>query len=145
MFRIGANRHAALALGMPGDPVAHLPGQIQPRAIGLEYVDDAQALLVMIEAAGDQIVEDALACMPERRMSKVVPERNRLGQLLVEAQHLGDAACDLRNLERVSQTRAVVIARWSKEDLGLVLQASKCLAVDHPIAVTLERGPDRIL
>src|SRR4051812_33200736 len=145
MFRIGANRHAALPLGVTGDPIAHLPGQIQAGAIGLEYVDDAEALLVMIEAAGNEIVEDALACVSERRMSEVVPERDRLRQFLVEAQHLGDAAGDLRNFERVSQARAVVIAGWSKEDLRLVLQASKRLAVDDAIAVALERWPDRIL
>ena len=49
---IGADRHAALPFRVLRDAVAHLPRQVQPRAVVLEDVDDAQALLVVVEAAG---------------------------------------------------------------------------------------------
>ena len=75
----------------------------------------------------------------ERRVSEIVAERNRFGQLLVQAQHLRDGAGDLRNLERVGQPRAVVIARRREEDLRLVLQAAEGLAVDDAIAIPLKR------
>ena len=48
---IGADRHAALPLRVPRDAVAHFPRQVEPLAVVLEHVDDAQALLVVIEAA----------------------------------------------------------------------------------------------
>ena len=145
MLGIGADRHAALPLRVAGDAVADLPRQIQPRAVVLEDVDDAQALLVVVEAAGNELVDDALAGMTERRVAEIVAERDRLGQLLVEPQHLGDAARDLRDLERVRQPRAVVIAGRREEHLRLVLQPAERLAVDDAIAIALKRRTDRVL
>src|SRR5438067_1040495 len=83
-----------------------------------------------------------LAGMAERRMSEVVAERNRFGQLFVQAQHLRDRPRDLRHLERVRQPRAVMIAGRREEHLRLVLQTPERLAVDDPIAVPLKRRPD---
>ena len=61
----------------------------------LENVDDPQALLVVVEAAGYERVENPFAGMTERRVAKVVAERDRLGQLLVQSQDLGDRPRDL--------------------------------------------------
>ena len=121
------------------DAVAHFPRQVQPLAIVLEHVDDAKALLVVVEAAGHELVEHALAGVSERRVTQVVPQRDRLGQLLVELKHFRDGARDLRHLERVRQPRAIVIAGRREEHLGLVLQAAERLAVDDPVAVALKR------
>ena len=118
--------------------------RFRPCAIVLEHVDDAQALLVVIEAAGHQLAQHALAGVAERRVAEVVAERDRLGQLFVQAQHLGDRARDLRDFERVRQARAVVIAGRRKEHLRLVLEAAERLGVDDAIAIALERRPDRI-
>ena len=142
---IGADRHAALPLRVARDAVAHFPRQVQPRAVVLEDVDDAKALLVVIEPAGHELVEDALAGVAERRVPEVVAERDRLGQLLVQPQHLGDAARDLRDLERVRQPRAVVIAGRREEHLRLVLQPAERLAVDDAIAIALKGRPDPVL
>ena len=116
--------------------------QVQPAAVVLEHVDDAQALLVVVEAAGHERVDDALAGVAERRVAEVVAERDRFGQLLVQPQHLRDRARDLRHLERVRQPRAVVIARRREEHLRLVLQPAKRLAVNDAIAIALKRRPD---
>ena len=145
MLGIGADRHAALPLRVACDAVANFPRQVQARAVVLEDVDDAQALLVVIEAAGHELVDDALAGVAERRVAEIVAERDRLGQLLVEPQHLGDAARDLRDLERVGQPRAVVIAGRREEHLRLVLQPPERLAVDDAIAIALERRTDAVL
>ena len=107
------------------DSIADLPRQVEPAAVIFEHVDDAEALVVMIEAAWHQLIDHAFAGMAERCVSQIVPERNRFGQFLVETQDLGDRPGDLRDLERVCQARAIVVARWREEDLGLVLQPPK--------------------
>src|SRR5262249_14864769 len=111
----------------------------------LEAIDDAQALLVVVEAARHERVDHALAGVTERRVAEVVAERDRLGQLLVQPQHLGDRARDLRDLERMRQARAVVIAGRREEDLRLVLETAERLAVDDAVAVALKRRPHVVL
>src|SRR5262249_52591828 len=80
MLWIGADWHAALPLRVPCDAVSYFPGQVEPRAIVFEDVDDPEALFVMIEAARDEIAQHALSGMPERRVTKVVPERDGFGE-----------------------------------------------------------------
>ena len=94
----------------------------------------------MVEAAEGphQLVELALAGMAEGRVAEVMGQRQRLGQVLVEAQRPGDRAGDLRHLDRVGEPRAVVIALVIDEDLGLVLQPPEGLAMDDPVAVAGE-------
>ena len=121
------------------DAVAHFPRQVQPLAIVLEHVDDAQALLIVVESAGNELVEHPLARMAERRVAEVVAQRDRLGELLVQLQHLRDRSRDLRDLERVRQPRAVVIACRREEHLRLVLEPAERLGVHDAIAVALER------
>ena len=66
----------------PGDPVAHVVAQVQPRAVELEHVDDAQRVLVVAkagaEALAQAVVEDVLADVPERRVAEVVAQPDRL-------------------------------------------------------------------
>src|SRR4051812_32105090 len=144
MRRISADRHAVLPFRVPRNAVAYFPRQVEAVPIPLENVDDAQALFVVLEPAGHQGLQHALAGMAERRVPEIVAERNRLGQLLVEPQHLGDAARDLRDLERVRQARSIVVARRREKDLRLVFEPAERLAVDDAVAVALERGTDRI-
>ena len=139
-----ADGRAALALRVLRDAVAHFPREVQAAAVVLEHVDDAQALLVVVEAARREIVQHALAGVTERRVSEVVTESDRLGELLLQAQHLGDRPRDLRHLQRVRESRAVVIARGREEHLRLVLQPAERLAVHDAIAIALERRPDRV-
>ncbi len=139
--RIDADRRAVLPLRVTADAVAHLPRQVQAASVVLEHVHDAKALLVVAEAAGHERIEHALAGVAERRVPKVVAERDRFGQLLVQLQHLGDRARDLRHLERVRQTCPVVIAGRGEEHLRLVLQPPERLAVDDAIPIVLKRRP----
>jgi hypothetical protein len=76
------------------DAVANFPRQIEPHAVVLEDVDDAKALLVVIEPAWHELVDDALTGVAERRVPQVVPEGDRLSQLSFNLV-LGDAARDL--------------------------------------------------
>ena len=87
-------RRLARAAGVAQDAVAHRLGQVQ----ALEHVDHPQRVLVVAEAAPEALapaaVEHVLADVPERRVPDVVPEPDRLGQVLVEPQRARDRARD---------------------------------------------------
>ena len=59
----------------------------------------------------------------------------------LSAQRARDGARDLRDLERVRQPRAVVVAGRQHEHLRLVLEPAERLAVHDPVAVALKRRP----
>ena len=119
--------------------------QVEPLAVALEHVDDPQRVLVVQKPSAEPLaqaaVERLLADMPERRVPEVVAEPDRLDQVLVQPQRARDGPRDLRDLERMRQPGAVMIAGRSDEHLRLVLQAPERLAVDDPVAVALKRGP----
>ena len=118
----------ALALGVLEDAVAHLVRQVEPGAVALELVDDAQRLLHVMEAVGHEVREHLLAGVAERRVAEVVAHDDRLGEHLVEPEELGHRARELRHLERVRDARAVVIALGRQEDLRLAGEAAERLA-----------------
>ncbi len=118
------------------DPVADLVREV-------ERERDPLRLLVVPEAATESlphdVVERILARVPERRVAHVVPEPDRLGQILVQPQRPRDDARDRRRLERMGHPRPVVVALGVDEDLRLPLQAPERLRVDDAVAVPLER------
>ena len=91
------------------------------------------------EAGGHAAVQRVLADVPERRMAEVVAEPDRLDEILVESQRAGHRPRDLRDLERVCEPGAVVVAGRRDEHLSLVLEASKRLGVHDAVAVALKR------
>ena len=95
------------------------------------------------ERCVERVVERLFPRMPERRVAGVVPEADRLDEILVEAQRPRDDTRDRGRLERVRHSRAVVIAFRIDEDLRLPLQPAERLRVDEPVAVTLKRGANR--
>src|SRR5690242_20307215 len=76
--------------------------------------------------------------MTEWRMAKIMRERQRLGEVLVQSERTGERAGDLRDLKRVCQSRAIVIALVIDEDLRLVRQPSKSRGMDDSVAVAPE-------
>ena len=81
--------------------------------------------------------------MTERRMTHVVTEADRLGEVLVEPKSARDNASDAGRLERVRHPGAVVVSRRVDEDLGLALEPAERLRVENAVPVALERRPDR--
>ena len=75
--------------------------------------------------------------------ARVVPEADRLHEVLVEPQRARHRAGDLRRLQRVREPRAVVVALRRHEHLRLVLEPPERLAVHDPVAVALERRAQR--
>ena len=138
-------RRLARPARVPQDPVAHRRGQVQP----LQLVDHPQRVLVVAEPAAEALaraaVEHVLADVAERRVAEVVPEPDRLRQVLVEPQRPRHRARDLRRLQRVGQPRPVVVALRRHEHLRLVLEPPERLAVHDPVAIALERRAQRAL
>ena len=100
----------------------------------------------MLEAAvgPHALVQRILACMSERRVAEVVGERDRLDEVLVDAQVARNAPRDLCHLERVREARAEQIALVIHEHLRLVFEPAKRGAVDDAVAVALEFGARRL-
>ena len=94
----------------------------------------------MVEAAegSEAAVERPLAGMAERRMAEIVGERQRLGQVLVEAERAGERAGDLGHFQRMGQPGAEMVAFVEDEDLGLVRQPAKRGGMDDAVAVAAE-------
>ena len=134
-----------LVTGVLEDAVAHLPREVEAAAVALEPLDDTQRVLVVAKAAqaalAQQLVECLLPGVAERRMADVVPDRDRLGEVLVQTQRPRDPARDPGRLERVREPGAEMVALGIDEHLSLVSQASEGLRVDDPVAVALKRRP----
>ena len=64
--------------GVVEDAVADLPGEVQPAAVLLEHLDDAERVLVVAERPPEALLEDRverlLAGVTERRVAEVVAE-----------------------------------------------------------------------
>src|SRR5436305_4732292 len=125
--------------------VADFDGEIQSAAVVFEHFDDAHRLAVVIEAALHQFVQRRFAGMAKCGVAEVVTESDGLGEHFVEAQRLRNRARDLRYLEHMRQSRAVVIALGCEKDLRLVLQPAKRFAMNDAVAVALIRRPDVVL
>ncbi len=95
---------------------------------------------IMVKATGARhcILQGVLAGMAERRMAEVVGEAERLRQVLVQPQHPGDGAPDLRDFYAVGEADAVMISIGRDKDLGLVTKPAKGDGMNDAIAVALE-------
>jgi hypothetical protein len=131
LVRLGLNLARVLE-----DPVADLPREV-------ELLCDLEGLLVVTEARAEPLaqafVERLLAGVTERCVTHVVPEPDRLGQILVQTQRTGDTAGDPGRLERVRHARPEVVAGGVDEDLRLPLETPERLRVQDPVAVALKR------
>ncbi len=124
--------------------VADLPREVETPAVVLEVLDHAKRLLRMAEGTTEEWCERLLPQMSERCVAQIVPEGDRLRQILVEAQCAGDGARDMADVERVGQSNPVVIPLGSEEHLRLVFETAERLGMDDPVTVALEAGTDRI-
>ena len=97
----------------------------------------------MIEAAdtGHGLVQRVFPRMAEGGMAEIVGERNGFNQIFVEAENARQRARDLRDLQAVGQSRAVVIAFVINEDLRLVDEPPERCGVYDAVAVALVHIP----
>ena len=119
------------------------PGEVEAvegRVAALQRGDDAQGLRIVVEAAEGREagIERALAGMAERRMAEIVGQRQRLGEVFVDAERARQRARHLRDFERMGEPGAVVVALVEHEDLRLVLEAAEGGRMDDAVAVAAE-------
>src|SRR5687767_3744726 len=95
----------------------------------------------MVEApgVGERGGQRILPAMAKRRVAEVVGEAQCLGQILVKTKDARHRAADLRDLDRMGQANAEMVAVGSDEHLRLVAQAAEGDRMDDAVAVALER------
>ena len=125
---------------MLDQPFERLPAEIQSVEAGiapLERGDHPQGLRIVVEAAAglEAAIERALAGMAERRVAKIMGERQCLGQVLVQSERARKRAGDLGDLERVGKAGAEMIALVEDEDLGLMRKPAESGRMDDAVAV----------
>jgi hypothetical protein len=76
--------------------------------------------------------------MPEGRMADIVRQGQGFGHILSQSQNRSDRPGYLRDLQGVGKAIAKVVGETGREDLGLILQPSKCPRVNYPVAVAAE-------
>src|ERR687885_1807480 len=71
-------------------------------------------------------------------MAEVMAQTDRFDQIFVETERTRYRACDLRHLQRMRQSRTVMIALRCYEDLGLMLEPPERLGMQYPVTITLK-------
>src|SRR4029077_17578159 len=99
-----------------------------------------QGLRIVIEApiTSEALVERPLAGMPKWRMPQIMHERQRFGEVFVEAQGTRERAGDLHNFERVRQSCAEVIAFVIDKHLRFMSEPPERRRMDDPVAIAAE-------
>ena len=106
-FSFQSGRHPGA--GMMQNTIPNFPGQIQAQSVILQLFYHPQALLIVPKPSRQQIIQRPLSDMSVWRMPQIMPERDGFGQVFVETKSAGDSPRDLCNLQRVGQTRTVMI------------------------------------
>ncbi len=128
---------------MLDEPFERFPGQVETvegRIAALQRRHHPQRLRVVIEAAESTqaLVKRPFTSVAERRVTEIVSQRQRLGQVLVKVKGAGERTCNLRHFERVGQARSIVIALVEHEHLRLVLEPAKGRRMDDAVAIAAE-------
>lgn len=113
--------------------------EVQTASVALDAVDDAQTLLIVPEAdAGVDRVERALSGVAEGCVAEVVPRLMASVRSSLSSSAPGNRARETRDLERVRQARAVVVALGAQKHLRLVLEAAERFRVRDAVDVALK-------
>ena len=91
------------------DTVTHLPCQVQPLSVFLQFLHDAHALLIVFKTAFIDLIQNKFPRMAKRRVSQIMAQRNGLHQILVHPQCLGDGSGILRHLQCVGHAGPIMI------------------------------------
>ena len=132
------------------DPFTDFETEVQSREAGVtlfEAFDDPQRVQVVLESLAETLhldVQRLLARMGERRVPDVMGQGQCFGEILVQAQHVGQGTRDLRHLNRVGEAVAEMVGQARSEDLGLCLQTAKGTGMNDAVAVALESVAVRV-
>ena len=127
---------------MLGNAVKHLNGEVEPLALFFQDVHHPQALVVMAEALGVELVQHRFPGVAEGGVPEIMAQGDGLGEMAVEAQGHGNGPGDLAYLEHMGEPGPVMVAGGGQEHLGFMLEAAEGLAVDDPVPVPLVGASD---
>jgi hypothetical protein len=131
------------------DALANAKRKIQPamRCITLlKVLDDPQRMNVMVESPAvtfESAVQRTLSSMPKWRMTDVMNQRQRFGQILMQAERSRSRTSYLRYLDSVSQPAAEVVGSSTREHLRLPRKTPKGSGLHDALTIPLERSPRR--
>jgi hypothetical protein len=107
----------------------------------LKALHDAERMKVMVKAQAVALqadIECTLTGVAKGRMADVMHERERLGEVYVEAKRCGNLACYLRDLNGVREAAAKVVRGTAGEDLRLAREAAEGTRLNDAIAVAFK-------
>jgi hypothetical protein len=110
----------------------------------LEVLDDTQCVKIVVEPApmvAKASIERSLSGMAEGRMSDIVNQRQRLGQIFVQAKSHSAQPGNLRNLHRMGQPTAKVVRRPAGKDLRFAGKTTEGTSLHNPFPITLKWSP----
>ena len=117
---------------MLDQPFQRLPAEVEPVETGIATLQpghDSQRLGVVVETA--ERVPCRHRAHPRRYgrtgVAKVMRQRQRLGQILVEAERAGERTRDLRHLDRMGQAGAVMVALMETKTCVLCFSRRKAV------------------
>src|SRR6266487_1892962 len=79
--------------------------------------------------------------MAERRVPKIVRQRDRFGEIFIECQRPRDCPADRCDFNRMCQPGSEMVAGAVQKNLCLVFEPPKCARMNDPRAVALKLGP----
>ena len=126
---------------MVTDPISDLERKVQSVAQVLEIVYNAKGVFVVAEGASvgcEGAGEGFFSCVTEGGVAEIVSERDRLGEIFVEAESAGYGTGYLHHLKGVREACPEVVAVGGDEDLSLVHEPAEGLGVDYSVSVALE-------
>ena len=144
--RIGQRaRYGAVVFGQC---LQRFPCQVQPVPFGVmpfQRCDDANGLCVVVKTAirCHAVGQRVLAGVAKRRVPQIMGQRHRFGQFATQAQCPRDGPRHLRDLDRMGQAGAKIIALMLHKNLGLVFQPPKGGGMDDPVPIPLITGTKR--
>src|SRR4051812_45741976 len=100
----------------------------------------------MIEAAvvAHALGQHLLAGMSKRGMAQIMGKGDCFGQIFVEPQGARDSAADRRDLDRMRQARAQMVASAVEKNLRFVFEAAERARMNDARTIPLKFGAIRV-
>ena len=76
--------------------------------------------------------------MAKRAMSQIMPQRNGIGQILIQTQCPGNRLRNGRHIEGMVHPRGDMVAFRRENHLGLVAEPPESRAMENPMGIPLE-------
>jgi hypothetical protein len=89
------------------------------------------------------MIQRILAGVTKWRVTKVVRQRNRFGQVFMQAQRTRNASRELRYLYAMREARAKQVAFVIHKYLRFILEPTKSGGVNNTVAIALEHIAQR--